>query len=33
MQPGDVYQTYADVQPLMDGFGFKPSILPIIRSP
>lgn len=25
MQPGDVYQTYADVQPLMDDFGFKPS--------
>lgn len=25
MQPGDVYETYADVQDLMDDFGFKPS--------
>lgn len=25
MQPGDVYQTYADVTPLMRDFGFKPS--------
>ena len=25
MQPGDVYQTYADVEPLMRDFGFKPS--------
>lgn len=24
MQPGDVYQTYADVSALMDDFGFKP---------
>lgn len=24
MQPGDVYQTYADVTPLMNDFGFKP---------
>ena len=25
MQPGDVYQTYADVTDLMEDFGFKPS--------
>ena len=25
MQPGDVYQTYADVTPLIERFGFKPS--------
>ena len=25
MQPGDVYETYADVQDLMNDFGFKPS--------
>lgn len=25
MQPGDVYQTYADVAPLIEKFGFKPS--------
>lgn len=25
MQPGDVYQTYADVDPLIRDFGFKPS--------
>jgi UDP-glucuronate 4-epimerase len=25
MQPGDVYQTYADAEPLMRDFGFKPS--------
>lgn len=25
MQPGDVYQTYADVDPLVEKFGFKPS--------
>lgn len=25
MQPGDVYETYADVQDLMDDYGFKPS--------
>lgn len=25
MQPGDVYETYADVQELVDDFGFKPS--------
>lgn len=25
MQPCDVYQTYADVEPLMRDFGFKPS--------
>lgn len=25
MQPGDVYETYADVQELMDDYGFKPS--------
>ncbi len=25
MQPGDVYQTYADVTPLIKKFGFKPS--------
>lgn len=25
MQPGDVYQTYADVEPLIRDFGFKPS--------
>lgn len=25
MQPGDVYQTYADVNPLIKDFGFKPS--------
>ncbi len=25
MQPGDVYQTYADVTPLIEKFGFKPS--------
>ena len=25
MQPGDVYQTYADVTPLVEKFGFKPS--------
>lgn len=25
MQPGDVYQTYADVEPLQKKFGFKPS--------
>lgn len=25
MQPGDVYQTYADVTPLIENFGFKPS--------
>jgi len=25
MQPGDVYQTYADVTPLMEDFDFKPS--------
>lgn len=25
MQAGDVYQTYADVEPLMHNFGFKPS--------
>ncbi|MFZ3100868.1 MAG: hypothetical protein WA113_01415 [Desulfitobacteriaceae bacterium] len=25
MQPGDVYQTYADVTELMNDFGFKPS--------
>ena len=24
MQPGDVYQTYADVSDLMNDFGFKP---------
>lgn len=24
MQPGDVYETYADVQDLMDDYGFKP---------
>lgn len=24
MQPGDVYQTYADVEPLMRDFGFRP---------
>lgn len=24
MQPGDVYQTYADVEPLVKDFGFKP---------
>ena len=27
MQPGDVYQTYADVSELGRDFGFKPSIL------
>lgn len=26
MQPGDVYETYADVQEIMNDFGFKPSI-------
>jgi UDP-glucuronate 4-epimerase len=26
MQPGDVYQTYADVDDLMNDFGFKPSM-------
>ena len=25
MQPGDVYQTYADVPALMEDFDFKPS--------
>lgn len=25
MQQGDVYETYADVQELMNDFGFKPS--------
>lgn len=25
MQPGDVYQTYADVTELMNDFDFKPS--------
>lgn len=25
MQPGDVYETYADVQDLIDDYGFKPS--------
>ena len=25
MQPGDVYQTYADVSELTEDFGFKPS--------
>ena len=25
MQPGDVYQTYADVTELQNDFGFKPS--------
>lgn len=25
MQPGDVYETYADVKELMDDYGFKPS--------
>ena len=25
MQPGDVYETYADVQDLVNDFGFKPS--------
>ncbi len=25
MQPGDVYETYADVQELMEDYGFKPS--------
>lgn len=25
MQPGDVYETYADVQDLVDDYGFKPS--------
>lgn len=25
MQPGDVYQTYADVTPLVEKFGFRPS--------
>jgi len=25
MQPGDVYQTFADVKPLMEKYGFKPS--------
>jgi UDP-glucuronate 4-epimerase len=25
MQPGDVYQTYADVSDLMHDFDFKPS--------
>jgi UDP-glucuronate 4-epimerase len=25
MQPGDVYQTYADVTDLMNDFGFQPS--------
>ena len=25
MQPGDVYQTYADVTDLMNDYGFKPS--------
>ena len=25
MQPGDVYETYADVQELIDDYGFKPS--------
>lgn len=25
MQPGDVYQTYADVTPLVEKYGFKPS--------
>ena len=25
MQPGDVYQTYADVTPLIEKYGFKPS--------
>lgn len=25
MQPGDVYETYADVQDLMDDYGFKPA--------
>ena len=25
MQPGDVYQTYADVSELMKDYGFKPS--------
>ena len=25
MQPGDVYETYADVQDLMEDYGFKPS--------
>ncbi len=25
MQPGDVYETYADVRDLMEDFGFKPS--------
>lgn len=24
MQPGDVYQTYADVRPLVENFGFRP---------
>ena len=24
MQPGDVYQTYADINPLFNDFGFKP---------
>ena len=24
MQPGDVYQTYADVTDLMNDYGFKP---------
>ncbi len=25
MQPGDVYETYADVHELMEDFGFQPS--------
>ena len=25
MQPGDVYETYADVEELMRDYGFKPS--------
>jgi len=25
MQPGDVYQTYADIDELIKDFGFKPS--------
>ena len=25
MQPGDVYETYADVRELMNDYGFKPS--------
>lgn len=27
MQPGDVYETYADVQELMNDYGFKPSTI------